>query len=106
MHTTVLMLFSQTAVVSHQQQNIYRASKKFKNRRDPSSGLDVYIHANTSLSSQEIVILHQQNSTHQLLSEVLKAPTKRTTYGQVLDATAFLCHHREQATQVCNMLKS
>jgi hypothetical protein len=81
---------------------IYRTSKKC---RDPYSGLDIYIHVNKSLSSHEIVILHQQN-THQLLSEVQRAPTKGTTYGQVLDPTAFLCHHREQATQVCNMRKS
>jgi hypothetical protein len=45
---------------------------------------------------QAFYIVKIVGNTYQLLSEVLRG-VKRTLYGQVLDPTAFLCHHREQA---------
>jgi hypothetical protein len=68
---------------------------KLKTCRGPYSDSDVSIHVNESLTSHQKIPLHHQN-THQLLIEVLRG--RMTTYGQVLDSTAILCHHREQAT--------
>jgi hypothetical protein len=51
---------------------------------------------NKSLSSkmrQAFYIVKIVENTYHLLSQVLRV-VKRTMYGQVLDPTAFLCHHR------------
>ena len=66
--------------------------RNLKTCRSPYSGLDVSIHVNKSLTSHETGPLHCQNTYQLTLSDGM-----RTTYGQVLDPTAFLCHHREQA---------
>jgi hypothetical protein len=44
---------------------------------------------------QAFYIVKTVENTYHLLSQVLRV-VKRTMYGQVLEATAFLCHHREQ----------